>query len=199
MSAPYEIQSIGMTAWLGAANAAEPLDLDAAPSGGTWTKLGTLGSDEYDEDGVTFTPEQNIEVFRGLGKTGPLKAWRTEEDLTVELTVYDTTVENVAKALNNVAVTSTAAGASISGAKSVPLVQGQDVALFAILLRTDSGSPYGDSYKSQFWIPVVYQGDNLELVYKKGEPVGVKFTFKALQDSSNGFGKYRAQNAVKTS
>ena len=43
--------------------------------------LGTNGARNYAEDGITVTHEQTIEQFRGLRGTGPVKAFRTAEQL----------------------------------------------------------------------------------------------------------------------
>lgn len=194
MSAPYEILAGPVTAYVAAANTAI-VQVDTAP-GGSWTKLGTSGSDNYNEDGVTVTHEQTIEAFRALGTTGNRKAWRTEEAVMVEFTVHDLTAEQYKKALNDASITTTAAGSGIPGHKSIPMLQGHNVSLYALLLRTESQSPYGDSMNAQYWVPVCYQDENPEVVYKKGEPAGLKFKFASLEDATNGFGVYDAQTAV---
>ena len=197
MPAPLEIFASPFTVWRASAGTAKPLDLDAAPSG-SWSKIGTRGSDGYDEDGVTLSHDEALSYFRGLGKTGRLKAWRQEEDPAVDFKVYDLTAEAMAIATGNT-VTSTSAGASVSGAKSVNLAKGLTVATHALLIRSDAGSPYGDDYKTQLWIPlaVIDSVDTIE--FKKGEPAGLAFSFAILQDDTNAFGEFRAQNAVKTS
>ncbi len=197
MPAPLEIFAAPFTVWRAAAGTSKPVDLDAAPSG-SWSKIGTRGSDGYDEDGVTISHEEAMSFFRGLGKTGRLKAWRNEEDPAVEFKVYDTTAEAMAIATGNT-VTTTSAGASTSGAKSVNLHKGYDVEQHALLIRSDAGSPYGDDYKTQLWIPLAVIESVDSIVFKKGEPAGLAFKFAVLQDESNAFGEFRAQNAVKTS
>lgn len=194
MSAPYEILAGPVTVWLAAASTAE-VDVDTTPSG-SWTKLGTSGSDNYSEDGVTVTHEQSIETFRALGTTGNRKAWRTEEEHMVEFEIMDLTAELYAKALNDASITTTAAGSGTPGSKSIPLLQGHDVTLYALLARTEGQSPYGDAWNAQYWIPVCYQSENAEVVFKKGEPAGLKFKFAALEDATDGFGVYRPQTAT---
>lgn len=200
MSAPYEIFAGPFTAWLGTANSvvSEPADLDAAP-GGSWTKLGANGSDNYNEDGVVFSPEDTLEYFRGLGKTAKLKAFRTEEDPMVSFQVHDVRPEVMSHALNGNAITTVAAGASTSGRKKVALYKGHAVTTYSLLLRSDAGSPYGDSYITQLWMPVVCVDSVDEITFKKGDAAGLAFDFALLYDSSNGLGAFSAQNAVKTS
>ena len=122
---PYEIVAGPFTLWLAPVATAFPL-IDAAPAG-AWTKVGTGGDRNYSEDGVTVAHSQTIEVARPVGATGPVKAWRTEEDLMVRLTLWDITLEQYRTALNGVAVTTTAAGAGTAGFKRIGLSQGQDV------------------------------------------------------------------------
>lgn len=198
MSAPYELLAGPWTVWTGAANATEPVDFEADPPV-AYTKLGTLGSDEYDEDGVEIELAETLEFFRGLGKTGRRKAWRTEEDPKISLKVHDMTPTLMAKALNGNAITSTAAGADTSGAKRVSMHKGHNVQTYTLLLRSDEGSPFGDDYTAQFWFPLVVVESASGLVGKKGKPMGVEFEFAVLYDSTNGFGGYRAQDAVSSS
>lgn len=198
MSTPYELMAGPWTAYLGAANATQPLDLDTTVPV-AYTKLGNSGSDDYSEDGITISEEQALEYFRGLGKTGKRKAWRTEEDVTVSLTVHDSRPEIVSYAKNGNAVTTVSAGASQSGTKTVAMYKGHEVTTHSLLLRSDAGSQYGDSYKSQFWLPVVVVASVGDFVMKKGEPIGVEFEFELLYDATNGFGKFIAQTAVKSS
>lgn len=196
MPAPLEIFAAPFTAYLGAtANTvvAEPTDLNAAVPG-TWTKIGTRGSDGYDEDGVTFSHEETIEYFRGLGKTGRLKAWRTEEEPSVSFKVYDLTPDALAIAQGQTKSTVAASG-GVTAAQKVTLLKGYDVQQRSLLLRSDAGSPLGDSFKTQLWFPTVVLESVDEIVFKKGEPAGLEFTFAILQDNTSGFGQFNAQSA----
>lgn len=198
MSAPYELLAGGWTAWLADSGTALPQDLDAAPPV-AYEKLGNSGSDDYNEDGVVLSNEQALEYFRGLGKTGRRKAWRTEEDPMVSLTVHDSRIETIRKAHNNNAITTTAAGASISGRKAISLYKGHAVREYALLLRSDEGSPYGDDYIMQIWVPRVVVDAIGDFEAVKGTPLGVGFEFALLYDSTYGFGEIAGQTAVKSS
>ncbi len=189
--------------WLGDANAAEPVDLDAAPSSALYTPLGNSGgnqSDSYDEDGIMLNIEQAIEAFRGLGKTAIRKVWRTEEDVNVTAKVHDARAECIRKYINNNAITTTAAAASTSGAKSVAIYRGHAVATHSLLIRSDDGSPYGDEFIAQIWMPNVFNAaaDAINLAVK-GDPIGVPFEWTGIYDATNGLGSIRLQTAVKTS
>ena len=196
MTAPYEILAAPMTIYLNAANTTEPkVDDDPTAEASPWFKLGTTGDGNYDEDGVQYHQNQELEFFRPLGSTGRRKAWRPEEDPMLELTVYDLTAEHYRKSLNDASITTVAAAAGIPGSKRLSLKQGYDVTRFALLARA-SYSPYGDSWNMQYWLPVVVQGGSPEPVFKKGEPAGLKFEMEVMDDPTNGFGVVRFQTAT---
>ena len=197
MATPYEIMAAPFTAWTAAANTTIPANMDADPSG-SYTALGANRSANYGEDGVTVGGDQTIATFSGLGKTGPLKAWRTMELRTVEFTVYDVRPETVTNALNRAALTTVASASGVSGRKEVSLLLGYDVATFCLYLKSDNYSPYSDSLYTDYWLPLCWQDDVPSMVWKKGEPAGVKMVVKTLQDLTNGFGKFRAENAVSS-
>ncbi len=196
MPAPYELLAVPFHAYLAPAGTEEPA-LDAAidGSGSAWALLGTLGADEYDEDGITVTHEQNIEYFRGLGSTIPIKAFRSSEGLTLGLVVRDMTMETYAKALNDATVDS-----SDPGSKAVTLYQGYNVNQFALVIRAADG-PYADGAPMQYWVPTVVQSGNPAPVHKKGNPAGLALVFTTMKgvgasDPSEYLGVVRALTAA---
>lgn len=193
MSSPFELLAAPFTAYVAAVGTAFP-DVDEAPSG-SWFKIGTSGADNYNEDGVAVKHEQTIETFRGLGSTGMQKAWRTEEALKIGFGVHDVTAEHYGKLLNDASVTDVAAGSGTPGYRYIELQQGLEVALFALILRADA-SPYGDSWKMQYQVPIAFQSEEPEPTYTKGEPAGLDVEFTALQHSSSGFGRLVIQDAT---
>jgi len=195
MSSPYEILSAAATIWTAATNTAIPPNMDADPIA-AYTKLGNSGSKNYDEDGVVFTKEQTIEGWSGLGMTGFAKVWRTFELCSFEVTVMDMRPEVVTNALNRAALTTVASASGVTGRKEVSLLLGYDVATFCLYAKTDIYSPYGDGMFADYWLPACWQDGDVSHAYVKGKPAGSKFTVKTLQDLTNGFGKYRAENVV---
>lgn len=177
---PYEIIGAPFTLWLAPVATAFPL-INVAPAV-TWTKIGTNGDQNYSEEGVTVAHSQTIAQARPAGSTGPVKAWRTDEDLMISLTLWDLTLEQYLYALNGAAVTTTAAGAGTAGYKKLGLSQGQDVATYAALLR-GGVSPYGDAFNAQYELPRCYQSGNPKPVFAKGKPAGLELEFTALEDS----------------
>lgn len=179
MPKPFEILAAPFTLYAAPTGTAFPL-ITAAPAE-AWKKIGTSGDRNYSDDGVTVAHSQTLAQARGAGATGPQKAWRTEEDMVVSLTLWDLTLEQYAIAMNGNAVATTAAGAGTAGFRVLKLYQGVQVATMALLVRGDV-SAYGDSWKSQYEIPVCYQSGNPEPVYTKGEPAGLALEFTALED-----------------
>lgn len=176
---PYEIIAAPFTAHWAATGTAFPA-IDAAP-GASWTKIGSSGDQDYAEDGVTVAHSQTVETFRGLGGTGPRKAFRTQEMLSLRFTLHDLLLEQYNVALNSNAVTTTAAGAGTAGFKSVQLYRGVTVQTIALLLRADV-SPEGDGWKMQYQVPVCFQNGSPEPVWAKGAPAGLALEFMALED-----------------
>jgi hypothetical protein len=192
MPAPYEIVASPLTVYVAPTGTSFP-NVDTAP-GVAWTKLGTSGTKNYDEDGVVVTHGQDISTFVPAGGTGPRKAFRTEEDLTIGFTLVDLTPEQYAKVINNATVTTTAAGVGTPGTKSFDLQRGLSVATFALLAR--GLSTVNDSLAAQYQVPLAYEGGEPAPTYEKGEPAGLELEFHALEDATLGFGKLVIQTAV---
>lgn len=176
---PYEIMGVPFTLYVAPVGTAFPL-LGAAPSG-DWLKIGTSGDRNYSDEGVTVAHSQAFNSVRGAGATGPQKAWRTEEDMVVSLTLWDMTLEQYAIAMNSNPVETTAAGVGAVGFKTLKLYQGVEVETMALLIRGDA-SAYGESWKSQYQVPVCYQSGNPEPVFTKGDPAGLAIEFTVLED-----------------
>ncbi len=198
---PYHLIVGPVEIWFAPAGTAFPL-INGAPSG-SFTKVGTDGSKDYSEDGVTCSHPQTMEVFRGLGSTGPRKIFRTEEDLMIALLSHDISLEQYALALNQNTVTTTAPASGIAGIKEIPLHRGAEVAQIALLVRGVGKSPYdpsGGTFNIQYQVPIVSQVGEPEVVFEKGVPAGLELEFQAIEDpdaaAGEEFGKLVAQNAA---
>lgn len=195
---PFEILATPLTLWLAPVGTAFPL-ITAAPAG-TWAKVGTNGDKNQDDGGLVVSHTQKIEEARPAGTTGPIKAWRTEEDLMFSLTLWDVTEEQYRIALNAVTVTTTAAATGVAGSKKMGLSRGVDVVTYALMAR-GLLSGYGDGYVGQYEVPIVYQSGNAKPVFKKGKPAGLDLEFTALEDlsaasSAERFGRLIQQHQV---
>lgn len=201
MATTDEIMAGPCTVWIHAVDTAQPDVGTAVPAG--WIKLGVQGAKNITEDGVHFFKEQTREFWRGLGSTAYQKSWMTEEAARLEFELADLTAEAVAYFMSDepdsapAGMTTTAAGALISGSKSNALMQGFSFNECAVLARWDD-SPYSLAFASQLWLPRCQQNGNAELVSVKGAPKVLAFSYELLESASNGFGRYTAQTAVPT-
>lgn len=182
MAEPFEIVAQPFTLWVAAVGSVFPT-IDEEP-GVSWTKIGTSGDLNYTEDGVKVSHKQKVEPFRALGSTGPIKAFRTEEDLMISLTVADLTLEQYAQALNNNSITTTGVGVGTAGRKKIGLSRGLDVSQRALLIRGSRASAYMDDAVAQYEVPVAIQVGEPEVVFVKGTPAGLALEFQALEDPS---------------
>lgn len=201
MSAPYEIVAQPFTLWVAPTGTTFPA-LEESPTG-SWTKVGSSGDLNYSEDGVVVSHPQSVEVFRALGSTGPRKAFRTEEELRISLSLADLTLEQYALAMNYNTVTTVAAGVGTAGYKKIGLSRGLDVLQRALLVR-GAGSPYGTGTAAdwyvQFQVPIAVQVGEPEINFTKGEAAMIALEFMALEDpdatdEEQRFGLLLAQNA----
>jgi hypothetical protein len=199
MPAPYEIIAQPFTVWIAPVGEAFPL-IDAAPAG-NWSKIGTSGDRNYSEDGVVITHGQSQEVFRASGSTGPIKAFRTEEEMTIGFSLVDVSLEQYARALNGNTVTDVPEG-SEAGFRSIGLSRGLSVQQRALLVR-GAGSPYGDDFNMQYEVPVCVQAGEPEVTYVKSAPAMLALSYMVLEDPSASsederFGRLIAQDADDT-
>lgn len=194
--APFEI--IGNPAQIYIAQIGTAFPLVSAVPAAAWVLLGKLGNRNTSGDGVKVMHSQKIEFIRPDGATGPVKAFRSEEDLALEITLWDLTVEAYTYALNGVVASVVNAATGIPGSKSLALGRGSDVQQFAALCR--GPSPYADGMNLQFEVPVVVQAGNASPVFKKATPAGLLLHWQAMEDPNqsglNRFGTLRAQTAA---
>ena len=166
---PYEIIAAPFSIYMAPVGEAFPA-VDAAPAG-NWTLIGTSGDLNYSDEGVTVAHAQTIEKARPLGSTGPRKAFRTEEDMMIRFTLWDMSLEQYRRAINDNAVATTAAGSGTAGFKALKLYRGVNVAALALLARANV-SAYGDGWKSQYEVPVCYQSGSPEPEQRTCLPAG---------------------------
>lgn len=193
MPAPFEIVAGPIQVWVAPNATAFPV-INVNPAA-AWILLGTNGDKNITEDGLTIHHSRNIEEFRALGATGVRKAFPTMEDVEIEFTLADMSLEVYDKALG---APPTAAGNVVTtggspGYKTRALLRGFTLDNISLLIRCGM-SPYGDSFNSQWEIPMAYEIGEPELLFTKGVPVGMHFHYKTLQDPTNGFGNVRMQH-----
>lgn len=177
MAEAREIITSPLTLYVAPEGTAFPL-VDAAPAV-DWFKFGTKGDKSYADEGVTIGGEESIESFRGAGSTLVRKAWRTEEEIVFQVTLVDFSPDQIAKALNDATVTTTAPAAGVPGQDAIPLTRGADVSTFALLARGPS-SVMDAPGNAQFQIPLCYQVGAYSITFGKSAPAGVLVEFRTL-------------------
>lgn len=197
MSEPYEIIVAPYDVYVAPTGTPFPA-IDVAPAA-PWVVLGTKGSLNQGEDGVTVTHEQNIEVYRPNGSTGPIKASRTEEGLMIAISLWDVSLEQYQHALNSNQIAQTPAAAGVAGSRAMGLSRGVDVTLRSLLIR--GVSPYGDGFNMQYEVPFAFEGGSPEVPFTKGSPATLALQWTALVDPAASspderFGRLIAQDAA---
>ena len=157
----------------------------------TWRTLGETS------DGVKIVMDQKTERLRTDQRTGAVKAVRTEEDVTIETKLAQSTLENLADLIGNT-VTDTPPGSGTIGTRAVPIHRGAAVKEFAFLFR--GSSPYGD-FPAQFELPRGYFDDSVEMESVKDGFTTLPVKFAALEDlnasvEANRYGRLVAQDAA---
>ncbi len=182
-----------LSLYFAAVGTAFPTIDDEPPTG--FTLIGTSGAKNYMEDGVSVAMNQSIEEFRGLATTHALKAFRTEEETIITVRMADLTLAEVRRALNENAVTVTAAASSVAGFDEISLDRGAVVNTIALLVRGVGKSPQFANGDLQFELDKAYEGGSQEMTFVKGDPAGVLLEFHALEDDSGNVGRLLAQTA----
>lgn len=199
-SLPYEVIAGPATLYIAAAGTAYPL-IDAVP-GGSWTKVGTEGELNYDEEGITIDHPQETVPWRALGDAGSRKMFRQSEDLKLGIVLVDLTLEQYAFALEHNTVTTVAAGVGTAGYKKIGLSRNLNMTARALLLRFEGLSPYGSVWNMQFEIPRAQMTGSPRPVFRKSIPAGLALEWSAQVDPNASsdderFGRLLAQHAAQ--
>jgi len=185
---PFEVIAGPARVWLAAVGTSFPAigDNDAAVLALGFVELGRT------DGGVSVAHNESIELIMVDQVTGPVKALRTEETIVVSFSFVNLTLENYAKVLNNVSVTTV-----VSQERSITLYQGVTVAQFAMLVRGDS--PYEDAIM-QFELPVVSQTGSPSMSFVRDDKSVLETEWTTLEDQNAGsdaakYGTLRAADA----
>lgn len=176
-------------AWVAAVGTTFPT-LSSTP-GSSWRDVGET------QDGLTVTPDQDVEEITTDQRTGAVLAIRTSESVTLETKLAQHSLENLADVLG-VTVMDTPAGTGTIGTREIPLHRGSKVTEFAFLFR--GISPYGD-FPAQYEVPRGYFGGETALEFVKDNNTPIPVEFHALEDlnaatESERFGRLVAQDAA---
>ena len=194
MPAPFEMVSGPLTVYTATEGTLAP-ELSVLPAS-PWGLLGTNGARSISDDGLTATFDETIEAQRTLGSTGIAKLFRTEEDVTMSLSLLDVSVETFAIAMSGLPVTTIAPGSGTAGYRRVELFRGFNVLNLAFLMR--GFSPYADNMSAQFWVPKGYASFSGDLQYEKGSAAMIQLEIMAIEHLTLGHGQYQAQDEDPT-
>lgn len=183
---PYEIISAPFEIWVAPEGEAFPA-IGAEPSG-NWRLLGTSGKKSMHGDGITVNHEQTIErdAFRTMGTTGALKAARTSEDLSLEFTLMDLSLEEYSYCLG-VGEYEDGGGDVVDdtgGVRSMGLYRGLELNEISLLAR--GPSPYAAGLNCQYELKRCYIEGNPAPVFRKGGAAGLLFRIVALVSDLTG-------------
>ncbi|MEQ8834272.1 MAG: hypothetical protein RIB67_07480 [Miltoncostaeaceae bacterium] len=177
---PLEVVGAPYTIYIAAAGTAFPaIDEDPAVD---WSLLGTSGTRSMGDGGVTINHEQDISPWTPAGATGPVKAFRTSESLTITGEIADVSLEQYRELLNRNAVETTAPGAGAAGFRAMGLSRGLVITELSLLVRGEGLSPYGLTFNAQYEVPRCYEGGSPSVQFQKGEPAMLAFEFVAMED-----------------
>lgn len=172
--------------------------LEATFSPTNWFKLGTNGVNNQGTAGVTVNLGRTTAQFVPAGGTLPVKAWTTDEKITVAGSLVDVSVEQFAEILDIATITTVAAATGTPGHKSINLVRGVNVHYYALLVR--GISPYDDgsgTMNAQYMFTRVYQSGSQSPKYLKGTPAELAWEFTISGDiAGNDPAIYDAQTAA---
>ena len=183
MAECLEIVTGPLELWWAAVGTAMPAVDDDAATG--FTKIGTSGDENYHEDGVTIQMDQTLEFFRSLGSAHRICAFRTEQDISVTVTLVDMTAAELRVGFDLLAVTTD----TTPDINILDLDYGLSVSDLALLVRGTGNSPEFAGANMQFECNRVVEMGSHALSFVKGEPVGVELEFALLLDDSSNVGR----------
>jgi hypothetical protein len=161
-----------------------PLEASEGAFPPAWTKLGTSGTKNYSEAGVTVTHTQTVAEFVSAGGAHARKAWRTDEGLDIAFELADLSLSQYALILDSVPVIEGA------GEQSITLERGIKVHGYAMLLR--GPSPIAANGVSQYEIAACYQSANPAPKFAlKGGPAMLAVQFTAVETQPGEFARLR--------
>ena len=178
-----------------------PLTVYIAPDGETEPAVNTAPAGNWSvfgptDGGQTLSYEGSIEYLRDDDHTGAVKGVRPEDDIILTTVIVGLTLENIAQILHDVANVTTDAGPP--AIKTTPLKRDYNPPAYAMLLRGEAHSPYGD-FPAQFYLPRGYFDGEPEVAFTKDEGAGIEIEFHVIADDTQAagdeFGWMTAQTA----
>jgi hypothetical protein len=197
MSQHPEIIATCSTVWLAPVGTAFP-DITAEP-GEDWTLVGSAGTRNYAQAGVTILHDRNWVSSTPAAETGESVVSIEGESLRVQMELIDLTLEQYSIVLGGNVVTSSPAGPAEPGIATIGLaLRSGPARQFAVLLR--GPSPYDEGLPSQYEFPRACEAGSPRITYRRGQPSGLAVEFRVLTDlaatsEEHRFGRLVAQVA----
>lgn len=174
--------------YLAPAGTPEPT-VNATPSG-AWVELGATDGEQSIELSGALT------FFRDNDHQGPVKAVRPEEDVVVNFTLVNLTLEHVARVLSDVANVASDAGPPAT--KRLGFKRGANPTVYALLMRGEADSPYG-LYPGQNYIPRCVSDAEPTITRGKDARAEIECAFTALEDDTQSEAYRLGWSRVQTS
>ena len=179
---PYEIVVAPFAVYVGPYGEAFPA-VEVAPAG-NWVLLGTNGTENMDESGVTVQHQQTVDQHHVYGVTPPVKATRSQSQIMISFRLLDLTLEEYTRILDDNTVTTTGQGGGAAGFKDVNMGLGLTVSEKAYLIRGAGASPEGTTWNMQYQVPRAYVSGSPSVVFVKNAPAGLDFELTQLYDTA---------------
>lgn len=170
---PYEVIGSPFDFYVGPVGESRPAT-NTLTVAGNWVQVGTQGNKSISDEGVRFGAPASYNYFRGFGSAAPLKAFRSEEDDTVQISMADLTLEQIANAFNQTADDVVETGFT----RKLGLSRGLSVLQVALLLR--GPSPYMDDGILQIWIPNACNVSSPEIPIRRDNATIYSLEWRAL-------------------
>ena len=195
MPAPHEIVASPLTLFLAPVGTAFPaIDDTEATFDPAWIKLGTEGDNNYDDDGVSLSHNEETSDFTPAGSTMPVKRFRTGEEHMLSLNLVDVSPEQYAMVMNDAAITTIAAASSVAGEKRFSVYRGDQVNSYAVVAR--GMSSVDNDLNAQFEVSKAFVSVNGDVSFKKGEPAALPVEVLCVRHSDSDVIQWRIQTAV---
>ena len=191
---PYEVVCAPYAAWIAPLGTPFP-DLLSTPNT-TWSPLGTSGSLNYSDNGVTVTHGQTMGTFIPAGGTTVRKAWRTQETFTLAFEIADLSPAQYSQVLDGAVLTTSTATTALAGDQHMEVMRGVQVKQFGLLVK--GISPVNEAYAAQYEVGSCYQSANPAPRYSKQGPALLAVQFDAMELVPGQMCTWRAQTTPHT-
>lgn len=194
MAAPEEVVAGSSTIYVADVGTAFPkIDDAVADFAVDWASLGTEGSLNYGDTGVTLALGETTSPFTPAGSIRPTKYWRTGQTVQFSVNLVDTSAAAFAKVMGDAAVTTVAPGTGTAGEDSFSLALDTAMTPLAVLVR--GPSPHDNTMNQQFEFSTAYVSVSGNAVWKNGTPVSLPVTIMVAKATSDAVMINRIQTA----